>query len=350
MRILITGGAGFIGSSLALHLNNIMAGAEIVCMDNLYRRGSELNLPRLRHRGIRFVHGDIRLATDFPEGQFDFLVECSAEPSVLAGLNGSPDYLFQTNVIGSYNCLEAARRNGARLIFLSTSRIYPVATLERHPWVELETRFAWLDNNAPGISSRGVSESVPLFGARSLYGCTKLSAEHLIEEYRAMYGLKAVVNRCGVVAGPWQFGKVDQGVIALWVMAHVFGKSLSNIGYGGAGKQVRDVLHIQDLCDLIALQISQFDEWEGWCGNVAGGIQNSISLRELTDVCREVSGANVHIQSVSQTRPFDLRLFVADCAQLFARTSWRPCRDVWCTVKDTSDWVHKHRDQLLGLG
>lgn len=349
MRILITGGAGFIGSSLALHLNNIMAGAEIVCMDNLYRRGSELNLPRLRHRGIRFVHGDIRLATDFPEGQFDFLVECSAEPSVLAGQDGSPHYLFQTNVIGAYNCLEAARRTGARLIFLSTSRIYPVATLESHPWVELETRFAWLDDGTHGISSRGVSEAVPLSGARSLYGYTKLSAEQLIEEYRAMYGLKAVVNRCGVIAGPWQFGKVDQGVVALWAMAHLFDRSLSYIGYGGTGKQVRDVLHVQDLCDLIALQISHFDEWEGWCGNVAGGLTNSVSLRELTDVCREVSGKDVPIQSVSQTRPFDLRLFVGDCAQLLERTAWRPRRGVNEIVKDTWGWVHAHREDLSKL-
>src|SRR6185503_10007274 len=95
-----------------------------------------------------------------------------------------------------------------------------------------------------------------LRGARSLYGFTKLAAEQLIEEYRAAYALKAAVNRCSVIAGPWQFGKVDQGVAALWVLAHHFGRPLSYIGYGGAGKQVRDLLHVADLCDLVDRQLA----------------------------------------------------------------------------------------------
>ena len=350
MRILITGGAGFIGSNLALHLGSVLADAEIVCMDNLYRRGSELNVPRLRAADIRFQHGDIRQTGDFPTGAFDFLIECSAEPSVLAGQDGSPDYLFHTNVTGAFHCLEAARRMGARLIFLSTSRVYPIAALENHGWEEKESRFAWLDQGMSGVSARGVSEDMPLAGARSLYGFTKLAAEHLIEEYRETYGLKAVVNRCGVIAGPWQFGKVDQGVVGLWVMAHVFGRKLSYIGYGGTGKQVRDVLHVADLCDLIADQITNFDSWEGWRGNVAGGLENSVSLRELTGLCQEVTGAKVEISSIAETRPADLRLFIADCTRLFARTSWRPRRDVRHLVEDTFAWVKANSDDLLRLG
>ncbi len=349
MRILITGGAGFIGSNLALHLRGVLADAEIVCMDNLYRSGSELNIPRLRAANIRFQHGDIRQTGDFPPGAFDFLIECSAEPSVLAGQDGSPEYLFHTNVTGAFHCLEAARRMGARLIFLSTSRVYPIAALENHGWEEKEGRFAWLDQGTPGISSRGVSEDAPLTGARSLYGFTKLAAEQMIEEYRETYGLKAVVNRCGVVAGPWQFGKVDQGVIALWVMAHVFGRKLAYIGYGGGGKQVRDVLHVADLCDLIADQVTRFDSWEGWLGNVAGGLENSVSLRELTALCQEVTGAKIEISSNAETRPSDLRLFIADCTRLFARTSWRPRRDVLYLVEDTFAWVKANSDDLLRL-
>lgn len=350
MRILITGGAGFIGSNLALHLRSVLADAEIVCMDNLYRRGSELNVPRLRAANIRFQHGDIRQTGDFPPGAFDFLIECSAEPSVLAGQDGSPDYLFHTNVTGAFHCLEAARRMGARLIFLSTSRVYPIAALENHGWEEKESRFAWLDQGTSGVSARGVSEDMPLAGARSLYGFTKLAAEHLIEEYRETYGLKAVVNRCGVIAGPWQFGKVDQGVVGLWVMAHVFGRKLAYIGYGGTGKQVRDVLHVADLCALIADQITNFDSWEGWRGNVAGGLENSLSLRELTGLCQEVTGAKVEISSIAETRPADLRLFIADCTRLFARTSWRPRRDVRRLVEDTFAWVKANSDDLLRLG
>jgi CDP-paratose 2-epimerase len=350
MRILITGGAGFVGSNLSLHLRAVLPQAEIVCMDNLYRRGSEINVGRLKAAGVRFVHGDIRQPGDFPAGAFDFMIECSAEPSVLAGQDGAPDYLFHTNVTGAYHCLEAARRMGARLIFLSTSRVYPIAPLESHAWEEQETRYAWKDEGTAGITSRGVSEGMSMSGARSLYGFTKLAAEQMIEEYRATYGLKAVVNRCGVIAGPWQFGKVDQGVVALWVMAHVFGQKLAYIGYGGTGKQVRDVLHVSDLCELIELQMREFEAWEGWLGNVAGGLENSASLLELTRICEVVTGARIETGSVAETRPSDLRLFIADCARLFARTAWRPKRSVQHIVEDTCEWVKKHREELLKLG
>jgi CDP-paratose 2-epimerase len=342
MRILITGGAGFVGSNLALAAKANFSGAEIVCMDNLYRRGSELNVPRLEQSGARFHRGDVRDAHSFPPGPFDFLIECSAEPSVLAGQDGSPDYLFQTNLVGAYHCLEKARQWKSRFIFLSTSRVYPIARLEAHPWREEATRFAWEDHGTAGITSRGVAETVDLNGARSLYGCTKLAVEQLIEEYRATYGLPAVVNRCGVIAGPWQFGKVDQGVASLWVLSHHFGRPLSYIGYGGTGKQVRDFLHVDDLCDLLVEQIREFGQWDGWLGNVAGGLANSASLCELTALCREITGNTIPIASVPANRPSDLRLFLGDCARLFARTTWRPRRDVRRIIRDLAGWVNTH--------
>ncbi|MEJ0090061.1 MAG: NAD-dependent epimerase/dehydratase family protein [Limisphaerales bacterium] len=201
MRILITGGAGFVGSNLALRARAAFPQAEIVCLDNLYRRGSELNIPRLEQAGITFHRGDVREMKSFPAGPFDFLIECSAEPSVLAGQDGSPDYLFYTNLVGAYNCLEKARAWNSRFLFLSTSRVYPIAPLEAHPWREKATRFAWEDHGTVGLSSQGVNEKLDVTGARSLYGFTKLAAEQLIEEYRVTYGLKAVTNRCGVIGG-----------------------------------------------------------------------------------------------------------------------------------------------------
>lgn len=348
-RILITGGAGFIGSNLAMHLRAQIPGAEIVCMDNLFRKGAELNVPRLEAAGVQFHRGDVSRLEEFPPGPFDCLVECSAEPSVLAGMDGDTSRLFHTNVTGAYHCLERARQWDARLVFLSTSRVYPMAVLENHPWQALESRFAWNDDGTPGISHRGVAESVSMQGARSLYGATKLAAEQLIEEYRAAYGLKAVVNRCGVVAGPWQFGRVDQGVVALWVMAHLFGRPLSYIGYGGTGKQVRDVLHVHDLCELVTEQILAFDLWEGWLGNVCGGVENSISLQELTTLCREMTGREVPVTADDRARPNDLRLFIGDCTRLFERTLWRPSRGVSRVVQDTMAWAQAHQEQLRAL-
>lgn len=321
---------------------------EIVVMDNLYRRGSELNVPRLQKAGVQFHRGDVRDASTFPQGTFDVLIECSAEPSVLAGQDGSPDYVFQTNLVGAYQCLEKARIWKSKVIFLSTSRVYPVAALEAHSWREEKTRFAWEDGGN-GISSRGVAETIDLNGARSLYGYTKLSAEQLIEEYRAAYGLKSIVNRCGVIAGPWQFGKVDQGVASLWVLAHHFGRSLSYIGYGGKGKQVRDFLHVDDLCDLIVEQVGDFESWDGWLGNVAGGLTNTASLCELTALCEEITGKKISIKSVTENRPFDLRLYIGDCAKLFARTPWRPKRDVRRIIGDIHSWVKENEDALAKL-
>lgn len=318
-------------------------------MDNLYRRGSELNVPRLAKAGVSFHRGDVRQPGEFPPGPFDLLIECSAEPSVLAGQDGSPDYLFQTNLVGAYHCLEKARAWKSRFLFLSTSRVYPVARLEAHPFREEATRFSWEDDGTAGLSSRGVSETLDMTGARSLYGFTKLAAEQLIEEYRATFGLKAVINRCGVIAGPWQFGKVDQGVASLWVLSHHFGRSLSYIGYGGTGKQVRDFLHVDDLCELLLEQIRDFDAWDGWVGNVAGGLANTASLCELTAMCREITGKKIAIESVPANRPFDLRVFVGDCSRLFARTAWRPKRDVRRIVGDIAAWVHERGPALEKL-
>ncbi len=359
--ILITGGAGFVGSSLALHLKARWPRSRIVSMDNLYRRGSELNVPRLENAGIEFAKGDIRFTAEFPPGPFEFILECSAEPSVLAGYGGPPaaaalerfgaprDYLMETNLMGAYRCLEQAREWRAKMIFLSTSRIYPISLLEKHPWIEQPSRFAWRDIPGAAISSRGVTENCALDAARSLYGWTKFAAEGLIEEYRAGFGLFAAINRCSVIAGPWQMGKVDQGVVALWVLRHYFGKPLKYIGYGGSGKQVRDVLHVDDLCEFIAEQISDFAKWDGWLGNVGGGLPISASLQELTALCQKIVGRAVPIAAEPENRQADLRIFLADCSRLLSKTDWRPKRGVEEIVADVFDWVRANETDLKML-
>jgi CDP-paratose 2-epimerase len=347
--ILITGGAGFVGGNLAVLLKRHHPSTRVIAMDNLHRPGSELNLPRLREVGVEFVKGDIRSASEFPAGPFAAIIECSAEPSVLAGYAGSPDYLMETNFLGTYRCLEKARQWQSHFLFLSTSRVYPIAPLEAHPWRERETRFDWLDVAGAPISSQGVQEACVTQGARSLYGLTKFASEGLIEEYRAGFGLRAAINRCGVIAGPWQMGKVDQGVVSLWVLRHYFGKPLSYIGYGGTGKQVRDVLHVDDLCELVEEQLTDFPAWDGWLGNVGGGLEISASLQELTTVCRKITGREVPIAAEPKNRPADLRIFLADCSKLFSRTNWRPKRGVEKIVADVFAWVRVHEKELRPL-
>ena len=223
-NILIVGGAGFVGSNLAVNFKRAFADTRIIAFDNLKRSGSELNLPRLREHGVEFHHGDVRCREDLRSvPEFDLLIDCCAEPSVMAGIGGSPTYVLDTNLVGTLNCLEEARLHDAAFIFLSTSRVYPIARLNAIPWEETSTRFTWGDvTDVPGFSKHGVAEEFPLGGSRSLYGASKLASELILQEYVSSYGVPAIVNRCGILTGPWQMGKVDQGVVALWVASHVF--------------------------------------------------------------------------------------------------------------------------------
>lgn len=347
-RLLITGGAGFVGSNLAVSLARRHPEWEILALDNLYRRGSELNLPRLEEAGVEFVKGDVREPGELGAlPRLDALVECSAEPSVMSGVDGDTGYLVHTNLTGAYNCLELARRDGAFMVFLSTSRVYPVAPQLEIKLEEAETRFEIAaDQELPGVSPAGISEAFPLDGARTLYGSTKLAAELLIEEYRATLGVPAVVDRCGVIAGPWQMGKVDQGVFTHWMLAHHFGNPLTYIGFGGKGKQVRDLLHVEDLVDLVERQLLDPEHWDGRTVNVGGGRECSLSLLETTEICRRLTGNEVPIEPVLETRQGDVPIYLSDCARLHGLDDWRPRRGAEQVLADIHAWIAADEDRI----
>jgi CDP-paratose 2-epimerase len=348
-KVLITGGAGFVGSSLAVSLKRMYPSYVVYCLDNLKRRGSELNLERLKQNGIQFIHGDIRNAEDF--GQVDpdtsLIIDASAEPSVMAGIDGTPDYLINTNLGGTINCLNVATRLKADFIFLSTSRVYPIASIEGIMVDELPTRFSIsATQSIPGVSSEGISENFPLDGYRSFYGATKLASEYLIKEYTHFYGIRTVINRCGVIAGPWQMGKVDQGVVGLWVARHFWKKNLSYIGYGGQGKQVRDILHPDDLFQLVDYQMHHMDELNGSTYNVGGGEATSVSLKELTALCQEVVGNKVSIEEVKETRQADIRIYITNNSLVTRATRWKPSRTAKTIVADTFNWIRENERTL----
>ncbi len=347
-KIVITGGAGFVGSSIAISLKADYPSWEIYCLDNLRRKGSELNLPRLAAAGIHFVHGDIRNKEDFdglPDA--DILIEASAEPSVLAGLNSPPDYLMNTNLFGTVNCLNYAVKCKADFIFLSTSRIYPIRSIETLNFEEQDTRFALSDDQPlPGVSSKGIAEDFPLGGARSLYGTTKLASELIIQEYQEFYGLRTVINRCGVLTGPWQMGKVDQGVMVLWAARHFFDRELSYIGYGGSGKQTRDMLHVGDLYRLIHWQINNLDRVNGEILNAGGGVEVSASLLELTELCVKHTGNRIPIHRVTENRPADIRLYVTDNSRVTQLTGWKPEIGMDRIVEEIVTWLRENKEVL----
>ncbi len=340
MRVLITGGAGFIGSSIAIALAERHPDWDIVAGDNLYRRGSELNLPRLKQAGVSFAHTDVRQPADLQAiGAIDAIVECSAEPSVL----GSADVIVPVNLLGAYHCFEHAKAHGARVIFLSTSRVYPVEPQERLAYREADTRFELEDAQAvPGASAEGVSEQFGLAGKRTMYGASKLAAELLLTEY----DLPWTIDRCGVVAGPWQMGKVDQGVFTHWMLSFIQGHDLRYIGYGGLGKQVRDLLHVADLVDLVERQLTE-PGWDGQTFNVGGGRAGSLSLAETTALCREITGSDVAVTAAGASRPGDVRIYLSDCRALFAHTDWRPQRGPREVLQDIHDWVRANEQTVL---
>ena len=348
MKIVITGGAGFVGSSICIKLKNKYPHYDIIAFDNLKRRGSELNLFDFKTANIEFVHGDIRNKEDLDAlGSFDVLIEASAEPSVTAGLDSDPTYVINNNLYGSINCFNTCIKNNAKLIFLSTSRVYPIKAIEEANYEELTTRFSFSENQkVQGISPNGISEQLNLYGERSFYGTTKLASELFIQEYASFYNLKAAITRFGVIAGPRQMGKTDQGVVTLWMAKHFWKKPLKYIGYGGTGKQVRDVLHVDDAVSLIDMQIHQIEKFEGKVFNAGGGLKNSASLQEMTAICEKVTGNKINIDSIKETRTADLRIYITDNTKIEKETGWKPKYSLETVFSDIYHWIKDNESQL----
>jgi|SRR5579884_1888629 len=350
MKVLITGGAGFVGSSLARQLVEASGrSVEVVAFDNLRRRGSELNLKLFKKLGIRFIHGDIRTLSDITAcgEDFDLFIEASAEPSVHAGMKGDPDYVVHTNLLGTYNCLKFAQQRTRKFVFLSSSRVYSIAPLRELALAETASRFAIKpEQTVPGVSSAGISEEFATYLPRSFYGATKLASEYLVQEFTAGYGLDSVIYRCGVIAGPGQFGTVDQGVFTLWVAHHYFGKPLQYRGFGGKGKQVRDLLHPADLFALITRYYNNEGSNPGTVYNVGGGNEVSTSLCELTDLCRHIVGKQVPVTAIPDTAAVDIPIFITDYRRIASETRWKPSHNVEQIVSETFDWIRQNEADL----
>jgi len=343
MTILITGGAGFVGSNLAFGLKEKYPHYKIIVFDNLRRRGSELNIKKFHEAGIAFIHGDIRNMEDLEGVDFDLLIEASAEPSVLAGMDGGRKYLIDTNLNGLVNSLEVALKQKAKVIFLSTSRVYPMEVINSLSYEESQSRYSLHVNNVLGVSQKGFSEKLSLDGYRTLYGATKLSSEYIIDEYVHMFGLQAIINRSGVIAGAGQFGKVDQGFLTLWAANYYFNKPLSIFGNG---KQVRDILNINDLFDLIDLQIHSFETFNAQRFNIGGGLKSSVSLLELDTMCKAFLGDKR--VDFKELRGLDLKYYVSDNSNINSR-GWNPKRSVEETLKEILFWIEKNEKDLAWI-
>ncbi len=354
MQILVTGGCGFIGAQLAVHLKS--RGHRVVAMDNLVRRGSEMNLPRFKRHGIEFVHGDVRSREDFvslPRG-IELICDASAQPSVVTGYD-NPIFDITNNALGLINALEFARQRGCPVIFWSSNRVYSADRINAVPRREEATRWVWskeafrsqsANHRVPGFDPDfGFSEEFSVDGGqRSIYGLSKVMADLACQEYAGAFGVKTVINRFGVIAGEGQFGKSEQGWVSWWAVAFHFGLPLRYIGWGG--KQVRDILFVEDVCRLVELEMEQLDRIEGQVFNVGGGAERSLSLVEATALLREKFGREVPITVEEQPRKADQCIYITDNRKVERVLGWAPRVGIKEGYERILTWVREHEAEL----
>ncbi|MFT3932732.1 MAG: NAD-dependent epimerase/dehydratase family protein [Chitinophagaceae bacterium] len=352
MKILITGVAGFVGSCMAKYFRGHFSNIEIIGIDNLSRRGSEYNLQALKELDCRFYHGDIRNKEDVEDlPKVDWIIDCAAIPTVTAGVHSGTLSLINNNLTGTLYLLEKCRRDQAGFVILSTSRVYSINELNKLPLLETATRLAI--HKAPaypkGFSEKGIAEEFSTAAPVSLYGATKLSSEIMALEYHYTFGFPVWINRCGVIAGPGQFGKIDQGVFSFWVYQYLLGKPLSFIGFGGKGKQVRDFIHPYDVFRLIRLQVEHPSSSSPRLLNIGGGIECAMSLAELDIFCKQYFNTNKPISEISETRGFDIPLYISDYAKAKQYWQWQPSLSSQQILEQIAEYGSENLEQIRSI-
>mgnify|MGYP001191053815 CR=1 FL=1 len=322
MKILITGGCGFVGSNLAIYFKDNHIGTQINSLDNLSRKGTLLNFNKLKKKKIKNFKIDIsnnKAVESLP--RYDLIIDCCAEASVETSKK-NVDVVFNTNLLGTFNILKKCKKDKSNLIFLSSSRVYSIKKLR-----ELKK------------NKRLIDEKFDTSGPKSIYGFCKYSSEHLIREFSFLYKIKYIINRFGVISGPWQFGKQDQGFVSLWVWRHLNKKKLKYLGFGGKGSQIRDVIHISDVCKLITLQIKKINNINNLIMNIGGGKKNSISLKNLTKICQKITSNKIKIFSKKTTSEYDIPYYVTNNLKVKKIYNWYPQKNILDIVQDIYKWM-----------
>ena len=266
--------------------------------------------------------------------KFNLVIDCCAEPAIEASKK-DPNRVFETNLVGTFNILKKSIKDKSNIIFLSSSRVYSIK--------KLRSLVKNLNISKPLNLKYKINEHFDTSDVSSLYGYTKLSSEKLIKEMFYNYGLKYIINRFGVIAGPWQFGKQDQGFVPLWVARHFKKKKISYIGFGGFGNQVRDVIHIEDVCEIIYIQIKKMNKIYNNTFNIGGGLANAISLKDLTQYCQRIVKNKVKIGKIRNTSNYDIPYFVTDNKKIKKFYNWIPAKNIIDIINDIYIWLNKNK-------
>ena len=339
MNILITGGAGFIGSNLTDYF--LRKGDEVTVFDNLSRKGTEKNLEWLKNnhkKRLNFIKGDIRKFDQVLSSvkDIDAVFHCCAQTAVTTSIK-NPREDFEINALGTFNVLEAARLSNSNpvVFFCSTNKIYG-NNVNKIPLAEKETRYEFVDpkfkNGIPEDFPTDANEHTP-------YGSSKYAGDVYVRDYSTVYGLKTVTFRMSCIYGIRQFGNEEQGYLAHFAISTIFGKPLTIFG---SGKQVRDNLFIADLINAFGISIKSIDRIKGNVFNIGGGPNNTSSLIEIVDLLEEFTGKRSKI-TFSDWRPFDQKIYISDISKMKKATGWEPKVNVGDGIKRLVDWITKNR-------
>lgn len=341
------------GSSLAklfLEQKTKIGGLELVGIENFSRHGSELNRLSLKKLGVRLFYGDIRNQEDVRAlPPVDWVIDAAANPSVLAGIDGTVNsrQVLDNNLGGTINLLEYCKKYKAGLIILSTSRVYSIRQLSNLPLTVHNEAFQ-LDTTEllpTGVSEKGLNEDLSTAPPISLYGVSKISSELIALEYGDVFGFPVWINRCGVLAGAGQFGRPDQGIFSFWVNAYLRNWPLKYIGYNGKGYQVRDCLHPKDLSTVLLQQIQSTAKPEERIFNLGGGLENSISLRQLNRWCANKYGPKKTIEDKSN-RTYDVPWVIMDYGRAHLYWNWQPQIRIYDTLEEIAQHAEHNCDWL----
>ena len=345
MRVLIPGGCGFIGSSISIYLKKKFKNCEVITIDNLSRNTSYLNEKKLKKHNIRNIKIDIsknNFISRFKKDnkKIDFIIDCCAEPSVEISKK-KPELVFNSNLKSTLNLLEIAKKNNSKIIYLSTSRVYSIKTINNI--------FEKISFKKKLPKRKKINETFSVESPISFYGFTKLSSEILIKEYSYLYNIKYIINRCGVISGYGQFGRQDQGFLSMWLWRHINKIPINYQGFGGYGNQVRDILDIKDLCDLIGEQIIKINKINNNIFNVGGSVKNAISLNELTKISCNVTSNKTLIKKKLKTSNYDLRYYVTDNKKIYSKYKWRVKSSIIDIISDTFKSLNENKKNLLKI-
>jgi len=332
--IVVTGGAGFVGSNLVNSL--LMRGDHVIVFDSLARPGSELNLAwlQMRHPGVEYVRGDVRDAEAVNQAvsRADIVYHLAGQVAVTTSVE-NPRTDFNVNALGTFNVLEAARRNPRRptLVFTSTNKVY--GGIDDVAVAEDPTRYAF------ERLKEGISEARPL-DFHSPYGCSKGAADQYVRDYARIYNLPTVVFRMSCIYGPRQFGNEDQGWLAHFIIAAVMDRPITIYG---DGKQVRDVLFVDDLVRAFQLAANKIETTAGQVYNIGGGRENALAVwHDFAPILQELMG-RTPLVAFGDWRPGDQRCYVSDIRKASRDLDWRPQVDKRTGIQRLYEWVSVHR-------